>query len=72
MFTGYHPDVTGYGFPVGEASRIAKKHFGGQSRDRSNAGMRHQPSRRGTLLGLLLHLAVQIVDRTLQLGIQGQ
>src|SRR5271156_1900094 len=72
MFAGDHPNVTGYRFAIGEALRITKKNFGGQRRDRSHSWMRHQSSRLYTLLGGALDLAIQIVDRSLQLRIQRQ
>ena len=72
IFLGYYSDVTGHGFPIGEAPRIAKKYFGGQRSDRSHARMRHQPSRLRTLLRFSRDLTVQVVDWSLQLGIQRQ
>src|SRR4029077_17818656 len=72
VFAGNHPDVTGYRFAVSEALRITKKHLGGQSGERSYTGMSHQSERLWPLLCFSLDLAVQIVDRTLQLWIQRQ
>src|SRR5271166_3384669 len=65
-------DVTGYALAVREASWITKKYLGGQRRDRPHAGMGHQASRLRPLLRFLLDLAVQFVDRALQLWTQCQ
>jgi hypothetical protein len=70
MFAGNHSDVTGYGFAASEASRITVEHFGGNGGDRSDIRMSHQSARRWALLRLLLDLAVEIVNRALQLWIQ--
>src|SRR5262249_39805707 len=70
VFSRDQPHVAGHSFGIRKSVRISEKHFGGQSRHRSNAGMRHETTGLRSLIRLVADALIELVDLIMQMPVE--